>query len=169
MRAGAGVGADVPFSLMMNAAKNGDVLAGLGGIEEASTAAWIGGIGDIVVPAEPMQYHVVMANPGIAVSTKSAYEAIDAIKTGAEEETAEYPLLVNDLELYTLRDYPEAGRLRSVMQEELGADAVLMSGSGPTMIAYYRDGQRAEEGFARMSTICETEELWRTWKTTTGQ
>ena len=79
MEAGAGVGADVPFSLMMNARRNDGTLAGLKGLEEASTAAWIGGIGDIVDPAEPRLYYTVMANPGISVSTRAAYEAIDAI------------------------------------------------------------------------------------------
>jgi 4-diphosphocytidyl-2-C-methyl-D-erythritol kinase len=79
MEAGAGVGADVPFSLMMNARRNDGTLAGLRGLEEASTAAWIGGIGDIVDPAEPKLYYTVMANPGISVSTRAAYEAIDAI------------------------------------------------------------------------------------------
>ena len=71
MEAGAGVGADVPFSLMMNARRNDGTLAGLKGLEEASTAAWIGGIGDIVDPAEPRLYYTVMANPGISVSTRS--------------------------------------------------------------------------------------------------
>lgn len=163
MRAGARVGADVPFSLMMNAARNGDVLAGLEGLDEASTAAWIGGIGDIVEPADPEPWHVVMANPGIAVSTKAAYEAIDAIMAGSTAEPELFPMFINDLESYTLRDYPEAARLKVVMQKELNADIVMMSGSGPTMIAYYKDRGRAEEDFARMLSICENEQTWRTW------
>lgn len=169
MEAGAGVGADVPFSLMMNARRNDGTLAGLRGLEEASTAAWIGGIGDIVDPAEPRMYYTVMANPGISVSTKAAYEAIDAIIGAQGRETDEYPLFVNDLESYTLRDYPEAARLRTVMQEQLDADIVMMSGSGPTMIAYYGDRGRAEKGFARMEKICGSEPGWRTWLTVTGE
>ena len=169
MEAGAGVGADVPFSLMMNARRNDGTLAGLKGLEEASTAAWIGGIGDIVDPAEPRLYYTVMANPGISVSTRAAYEAIDAIIGSQGRETEEYPLFVNDLEGYTLRDYPEAARLRTVMQEQLDADIVMMSGSGPTMVAYYEDRGRAEKGFARMRSICEAEPMWRTWLTVTGE
>ena len=168
MEAGAGVGADVPFSLMMNARRNDGTLAGLRGLEEASTAAWIGGIGDIVDPAEPRLYHIVMANPGISVSTKAAYESIDAVIESQGRETEEYPLFVNDFESCTLRDYPEAARLRTVMQEQLGADIVMMSGSGPTMIAYYDDRSRAEEGFARMEKLCMNEPLWKTWLTITG-
>jgi 4-diphosphocytidyl-2-C-methyl-D-erythritol kinase len=169
MEAGAGVGADVPFSLMMNARRNDGTLAGLRGLAEASTAAWIGGIGDIVDPAEPRLYYTVMANPGISVSTRSAYEAIDAILEGQGRETEEYPLFVNDLESYTLRDYPGAAGLKAVMQEKLDADIVMMSGSGPTMIAYYEDRGRAEKGFARMQEICADKPRWRTWLTVTGE
>ncbi len=169
MEAGAGVGADVPFSLMMNARRNDGTLAGLRGLEEASTAAWIGGIGDIVEPAEPRLYYTVMANPGISVSTRAAYEAIDAIIESQGREKDEYPLFVNDLESYTLRDYPEAAGLKAVMQEQLDADNVMMSGSGPTMIAYYADRSKAEKGFARMQELCGSEPRWRTWLTVTGE
>ena len=170
MEIGAGVGADVPFSLMMNAKRNAAALAGLAGLEEAEVAAWIGGIGDIVDPAEPMRRYVIMANPGIAVSTKAAYEAIDAImeEPGYAVSAEEHPLFVNDLEKYTLRDYPEASHLRSVMSGALSADTVLMSGSGPTMIAYYTDRAQAAEDFARMKELAEKEEHWRVWLTATG-
>ena len=170
MQTGARVGADVPFSLMMNARCNAGVLAGLEGIEEASTAAWTGGIGDIVDPAEPMLRHVILANPGIAVSTKAAYEAIDAVmaEPGYDRVSDDYPLFINDFESYTLRAYPEASRLRALMQKELSADVILMSGSGPTMAAYYTDPELAGEDFARMNDIAEREAGWRVWLTVTG-
>lgn len=169
MRAGSSVGADVPFSLLMNAKKNETLLAGLRGIEEASTAAWMSGIGDIVEPAEPKLFYAVLANPGISVSTRAAYEAIDVILEENDKQTDEFPLFVNDLERYTLRDYPEAARLKAFMQEQLAADIVMMSGSGPTMVAYYTDRRRAEAGFALMKEKCENQPLWRTWFTVTGQ
>ena len=170
MKIGAEVGADVPFSLMMNARRNASELASLTGLEEASTAAWTGGIGDIVEPAEPMNRYVIMANPGIAVSTKAAYEGIDAImaEPGYKGVTDEYPLFVNDLESYTLRDYPQAAQLKAVMQDELDADIVLMSGSGPTMAAYYRDEEKARQDFCRMKELCSQRPGWRTWFSSTG-
>ena len=170
MNIGAEVGADVPFSLMMNARRNASELASLRGLEEASTAAWTGGIGDIVEPAEPMNRYVIMANPGIAVSTKAAYEGIDAImaEPGYKGVTDEYPLFVNDLESYTLRDYPQAAQLKAVMQDELDADIVLMSGSGPTMAAYYRDEGKARQDFCRMKELCSQRPGWRTWFSSTG-
>ena len=177
MDAGAKVGADVPFSLLMNAYRNADKLGQLRGIDEASSAAWMAGIGDIVDPAEPVRYDVIMANPGIAVSTKDAYEAIDSIRgisliqpdaQNQDPKVADRKLFVNDLELYTLSEYPEAAELKSVMENELNADIVLMSGSGPTMAAYYTDAVQAHADFAGMCDIADRHEGWRVWKTRTG-
>ena len=80
----------------------------------------------------------------------------------------EYPLFVNDFESYTLRAYQEAQRLKSLMQKELSADIVLMSGSGPTMAAYYTDQETAGKDFARMRKLAEREAGWRVWLTVTG-
>jgi len=190
MQKGAGVGADVPFSLMMNAASNRETLADLPGIEEASTAAWMTGIGDVVEPCEPLHRYVILANPGIAVSTPDAYRAVDELHAAqdaaqADEHAAqagEYAaqaaqtaaqagevrrgdaLFTNDFEEYTLNAYDEAGALSRAMHEQLSADRILMSGSGPTMVAYYTDRQKAEREFDRF----RTEPGVRKWLTETG-
>ena len=176
MTIGTKVGADVPFSLMMNASLNRQVLAGtdayegLRGLDEAKASAWVSGIGEIVDPADPVPRFVVMANPGIPVSTKAAYEAIDSINAaGNRKPCGEDKLYINDFELYTLRDYPEAARLKAVMDREIGADVVLMSGSGPTMVAYYTDQQKALVGFDRLKEIADRENNWRVWLTRTGE
>ena len=168
MDIGTGVGADVPFSLMMNAKRNADELAGLEGLVEARSAAWVSGIGEIVEPAEPMRRHVIMVNPGIAVSTGAAYEALDSVRRERSPEELEHPMFMNDFEANTLSAYPEAGRLSRLMREELRADTVLMSGSGPTMIGYYEDPAAASCDFDRMKEICVREGSWRAWLTETG-
>ena len=164
MDIGAGVGADVPYSLMMNAKKNEDTLAALAGISEASQAAWMSGIGDVVRPVEPIHRYVIMANPGIAVSTRAAYEAIDALRDYINEEG----LFTNQMEKYTLENYPEAKALKTKMEEKLSADIVLMSGSGPTMVAYYEDGDRARNDYDRMLEEGWLKEPCRAWFTETG-
>lgn len=171
MTMGTAVGADVPFSLMMNAALNAPVISGLKGIEEASPAAWVSGIGEVVDPTEGETRYVIMANPGISVSTAAAYKAIDALQAeaGITDDTDGPPLFINDLEGYTLNEYPEAAYLKSVMQKELDADIVLMSGSGPTMAAYYEDRDKASAGFARMKELSAAREGWRAWLTETGK
>ena len=54
------------------------------------------------------------------------------------------------------------------MQHELRSDIVLMSGSGPTMVAYYEDQEKASVDFARMKELTAKESGWRTWLTVTG-
>ena len=169
MEAGASVGADVPFSLMMNAYRNRDALAGLSGMEEASDAAWMEGIGDIVTPAEPLSYHVILANPGISVSTPEAYKAMDAIGYPKRSDEGRRKLFVNDLEEYAMANYPEIAELKSLMTERLGADEVLMSGSGASVAAYYKDKARADKDFEIMKGIVASETGRGVWLTETGE
>lgn len=163
MDMGKAVGADVPFSIMMNANLNSDTLSGLKGIKESSVAANVSGIGEIVEPAKANHRYVILANPGISVSTKEAYQAIDAL-----QDNSESGLFTNQLEKYTLANYPEAKSIKEAMQEHLRADIVLMSGSGPTMVAYYQDKAVAQDDYERI--LCEgwLKESWRAWLTQTG-
>ena len=48
------------------------------------------------------------------------------------------------------------------------ADIVLMSGSGPTMAAYYEDREKASLDFIRMKELASEHSRWRTWLTATG-
>lgn len=170
MRIGAGVGADVPFSLFMNAYRNRDALRELGGIEEACDAAWTGGIGDIVEAAEPLSYHVLMTNLGICVSSATAYEALDSLGyTGKTNDgRTDKTLFVNDFERYILKEYPETDELKRLMSRELHAENILMSGSGPTMVAYYKDSRQAESDLQIMEGLTAEREGWKAWLTTTG-
>ena len=165
MELGAGVGADVPFSLMMNARKNADIYSELPGIREASIAAEIEGIGEQVRPMEPKPYDVILMNPGIAVSTKEVYEAIDA---GGEVHVVK-DLFFNRMEAYTLTHYPEAAALKQAMQEHLHADHILMSGSGPTMVAYYSSKSRAEKDYEDALSADWFMAEWKIWKTESGE
>ena len=170
MDIGAGIGADVPFSVFMNAHRNREVLAGLGGIEEAADAAMTSGIGDIVVPVESIPAHIILANPGVGVSTREAYEAMDAI--GYTDPASGVPhLFANDMERFTLEKEAKAAELKKFMIDRLGADRVLMSGSGPTMVAYYQDKDegRALRGMEIMSELTSRDDSIRAWLTDTGR
>lgn len=167
MKTGTSVGADVPFSIFMNAYRNREVLSGLKGIEEARDSAWTSGIGDIVEGADPVGGYALMANPGVGVSTRAAYEAMDRI--GYDEGSRrERRLFVNDLEKYTLEERPEAARLKSMMQELPGAEQVLMSGSGPTIVAYYKDKVKAEADREMLAAALQGDERAGLWMTATG-
>ena len=166
MRIGGTFGADVPFSTFMNAYRNRKVLAGLEGIEESSDAAWTAGIGDIVEAAESVPRYIIMANPGTAVLTKAAYKAFDEI--GYTDRESAGKLFVNDMEKYTLKADKKAASLKKFMLERLDADEVLMSGSGPTMVAYYKDIDKAGKGIATIAEMAVTDASIRAWLTDTG-
>ena len=168
MEIGAGFGADVPFSTFMNAYRNRDLLAGLEGIDEARDSAWTAGIGEIVEAAESVPRYVILANPGTAVLTKLAYEAMDAIGY-ADAGTAGRRLFVNDMEKYTLKADKKAATLKNFMLESLDAQEVLMSGSGPTMVAYYEDIDKARRGMASIAEWAAQDISIRAWLTDSGR
>ena len=168
MSIGAEFGADVPFSTFMNAYRNRGVLADLEGIEEASDAAWTAGIGDIVEAAESVPSYVILANPGTAVSTKAAYKAFDEIGY-ADAGNAGRRLFVNDMEKYTLKADRKAAILKSFMEERLDAKELLMSGSGPTMVAYYEDVNKARRGMTALAELIEEDCSIRAWLTDSGR
>ena len=167
MSIGAGFGADVPFSTFMNAYRNRRVLAGLEGLEEASDAAWTYGIGEIIERAESIPRYVIMANPGTAVLTKAAYKAFDEI--GYTDKDSAGKIFVNDMEKYTLKADKKAASLKKLMLERLDAEEVLMSGSGPTMVAYYKDIDKAGKGLATLAELAVSDASIRAWLTDTGK
>ena len=168
MEIGAGFGADVPFSTFMNAYRNRDLLAGLEGIDEARDSAWTAGIGEIVEAAESVPRYVILANPGTAILTKRAYEAMDAIGY-ADAGNAGRRLFVNDMEKYTLKADKKAATLKNFMLESLDAQEVLMSGSGPTMVAYYEDIDKARRGMASIAEWAAQDISIRAWLTDSGR
>ncbi|MFF2484429.1 4-(cytidine 5'-diphospho)-2-C-methyl-D-erythritol kinase [Paenibacillus sp. NPDC058071] len=126
-RLGAELGSDVPFCVT-------------GGTALAT------GRGEQLTPiANPPQCWVVLAKPPINVSTADVYgklraneltahpsasAMISAIERGSFHDICDG--LGNVLENVTLDLYPEVRQLKESMQR-LGADGVLMSGSGPTV------------------------------------
>ena len=104
------------------------------------------GIGENLTPvAVTPDWHVVLVNPGFSVSTKWVYDNF-ALTTGSNpyilgraviyDEICEN--LFNDLESVTLKRYPEIGTIKNSLLG-CGADGVLMSGSGSTVFALFRD------------------------------
>ncbi|MBR0468445.1 MAG: hypothetical protein IJJ16_01920 [Mogibacterium sp.] len=167
MDIGAGIGADVPFSVFMNAYRNRGSLNGLKGLEEARDSAWTRGIGEIVEAADSVPRHVILANPGTSVSTKTAYEAMDAIGY-SDAGRAGQKLFVNDMEKYTLEADHKAAALMDFMRSRLHADELLMSGSGPTIAAYYKDEKNAAADMDIISGLTAEDDTVRAWLTDSG-
>lgn len=143
MERGVKIGADVPYCVMRGTA-----------LSE--------GIGEVLTPLPPMpQCQVLIAKPGISVSTRSVYENlranelrpdqhpdIDAI-VGAIRQGDIYKVgacLGNVLETVTIPAHPVIGQIKDVMMER-GAVGSLMSGSGPTVFGLFTNPKSASSAY----------------------
>ena len=128
---GAQLGSDVPFCVYV-----GTALAT--------------GRGEIIQPIpSPPKCWVILIKPRIGVSTKEIYEALDANQVEHLDiegmlkciDNKDYQgicdRLGNSLEEVTLERYPVVAEIKNKLVQ-FGADAVLMSGSGPTVFALVR-------------------------------
>lgn len=145
------LGADVPYCLMLGTA-----------LSE--------GIGEKLTPlAAAPNCYCLLVKPEAGASTKQIYTEYD---TMAAAETICHPdtdgilaaleqgdyngltsRLCNVLEPVTTKLVPEIATIKETLKD-LGADGVLMSGSGPTVFALYTDkekAQNAEEHFKQTS------------------
>ncbi len=154
------LGADIPFFL-------------------GAGAAWVGGAGGVVRPATLPNFHYVLVNPGFAVSTAWAYEALRKPLTLSEGlatfrarravydgwPTLKKEDLVNDLEAVVEAAHPVVGRIRKDL-ESAGAALARMSGSGPTVFGLFVSGTKSREAAARMKETAARGDLpWRVIRT----
>ena len=147
MERGVSLGADVPYCVM-----RGTVLAE--------------GIGEILTPLPPLpKCCVLIAKPGISVSTKTVYEKldsqeieehpdIDGILEGLEQEDLlkVASSMGNVLETVTIGDYPIIEEIKDVMKET-GALNAMMSGSGPTVFGIFDDRSKAKEAQRKLREL----------------
>jgi 4-diphosphocytidyl-2-C-methyl-D-erythritol kinase len=145
------LGMDVPFFL------RGGVALGTGRGERLAA-----------LPGAPLA--LVLANPGVAVSTAEAYgrvtramytdgtrcdTMIEALRTRRPARVARS--LYNGLEAAVASAHPEIARMRAALVAA-GALGALMSGSGPTVFAVARSFEQARQIRRRM-----TRGSWRCW------
>ena len=146
MERGVKIGADVPYCILRGTA-----------LSE--------GIGEKLTPLPPMpQCRVLIARPGISVSTRSVYENLRADRLRPEQHpdidamTAAIGegdihrvagLLGNVLETVTIPAHPVIGQLKEAMMD-YGAEGALMSGSGPTVFGLFTNPRAAEDAYEDM-------------------
>jgi len=144
MERGLKIGADVPYCIMRGTA-----------LSE--------GIGEILTPLPAAPYcHILIAKPGISVSTKHVYEKlhideiakhpdingiVEAIKEQDLEKMANK--LENVLETVTIKEYPIIEKIKDFMKSR-GALNALMSGSGPTVFGLYDNKEVAMKAYKEL-------------------
>lgn len=130
------LGSDVPFFL------TGGTALGVGRGEEVS-------------PIEQVHCeHLLLVNPGFAVSTRDAYEKLSRLTTSEAASIIPFALLAakgisglplvarNDLEEPVLAAYPEIAEVKRRLMS-LGARHALMSGSGATVFGVFDNSEMA--------------------------
>lgn len=143
MKRGVTLGADIPYCLLRGTA-----------LSE--------GIGEELTALSPMpQCQVLIAKPGVSVSTKTVYKALDEMELGPEQHPdidgmirairsqdlmAVAGKFGNVLELVTGQRYPVIGQLKEAMKEQ-GAINAMMSGSGPTVFGLFTNPRAAQETY----------------------
>ncbi len=153
---GVKIGADVPYCIM-----RGTALAE--GIGEKLTK----------LPPAPNCY-VLIAKPGISVSTKFVYENLHAnelkyhpdvdgmmeqMKAGNLQGMAQK--MGNVLETVTIKEYPVIEDIKNAMKEN-GAINAMMSGSGPTVFGLFETEEAAKQAYGVLEQNPEVKKLYIT-------
>ena len=156
MKRGAALGADIPYCIL-----RGTALAE--------------GIGDrlSILPDLPACY-VVLAKPGVHVSTKFVYtnlhlddtivhpdidRQIRAIEAGDLKEMC--AAMGNVLESVTIPAFPVIEKIKQKLLS-FGALGAMMSGSGPTVFALFDEEEKAQAASAELRSGGEARQVWMT-------
>lgn len=121
------------------------------------------GIGEIITPLEPFKDKIiVLVKPSFGVSTKEVYKNFDMekVKKHPETEALINAMAQDDLKYvaYNMRNLLENVTLKKHkilinLKEEMnkyGAINSMMSGSGPTVFAFFDDMLKAQKCFEKM-------------------
>lgn len=156
---GAKLGSDIPFCLMAQSKSNKDLPENIRYSNIASTCARARGTGTELSKVRPLKSNILVVTPRLSVSTRTVFTGIDectisdrpnndklcrALRYG--DKNTVYSEMINVLEEFTLKEYPEVAELKRFMIETCeGARKVLMSGSGPTVFAIFDSESQAKK------------------------
>ena len=121
------------------------------------------GIGEVLTPLKPFKNHIiVLVKPPFGVSTKEVYKNFDLGRVKNHPETDKVITYMNEDNLYevaknmknllenvTLKKHKVISSIKSEM-ESLGAIKAMMSGSGPTVFAFFDDMMKAQRCYDEM-------------------
>lgn len=151
---GAGLGADVPYCV-------------IGGTALAE------GIGEKLKKLPPVpDCHILIAKPGISVSTKIVYENLDVPGlsshpdiTGMISAIENQDLkgitgrMENVLETVTIPRYPVIDEIKEFLLKQ-GAENALMSGSGPTVFGIFASEEKAQRALFNLRSFEDVKQAY---------
>ncbi len=122
--------------------------------------AWVEGIGEKVEVIKGFpEVYFLLVKPEFSLSSREVYQSYtlasdltlepkEVILTRLFEKNWEQ-ILKNDLEKVAFARHPELERLKSALKS-LGAEGVVMSGSGPTLVGVFSEPSRARKAEERI-------------------
>ena len=171
-RTGARLGSDVPFCVMGQAAENAALKESFADDPLACHCALATGRGTELKPLQGLKSHLVLSKPPISVSTAEVYKGIDSIEITERPDTAEMikglssgdlklvqKNMVNVLEKFTLKQYPIVVYTKNNIQSACDTQAVLMSGSGPSVFGLCSSLEKSKAACEELSKI-NKESFW---------
>lgn len=144
------LGSDVPFCLMG---------------QEGQFCALAEGTGTLLTPVTPLRAWILLSKPSVSVPTKQVYEHLKLAQADHPDveqvirglSTHHWPLVRNNmknvLEPPAMELYPAIRQTKEVMEAQRLADAVLMSGSGPTVFGVYLNRKKAQRAYHKMKQL----------------
>ena len=171
-RTGARLGSDVPFCVMGQAAENAALKESFADDPLACHCALATGRGTELKPLQGLKSHLVLSKPPISVSTAEVYKGIDSIEITERPDAAEMikglasgdlklvqKNMVNVLEKFTLKQYPIVVYTKNNIQSACDTQAVLMSGSGPSVFGLCSSLEKSKAACEELSKI-NKESFW---------
>lgn len=171
-RTGARLGSDVPFCVMGQATENAALKESFADDPLACHCALATGRGTELKPLQGLKSHLVLSKPPISVSTAEVYKGIDSIEITERPDTAEMikglasgdlklvqKNMVNVLEKFTLKQYPIVVYTKNNIQSACDTQAVLMSGSGPSVFGLCSSLEKSKAACEELSKI-NKESFW---------
>lgn len=156
MERGLTLGADVPYCILRR-------------------TALAEGIGETLTPLLPMpECHILVAKPGISVSTRAVYEKLDAGAIKERERPDIDGILLglqkgdlrmiagcagNVLESVTIGDYPVIAQIKDTINNA-GALCAVMSGSGPSVFGIFENQADAKRAARELLTLGTVRQAW---------
>jgi 4-diphosphocytidyl-2-C-methyl-D-erythritol kinase len=156
MELGSRIGADVPFCILGQAALNRK----LGFAESGAACALAEGVGEKLTALPSLRGFVILLKPAVSVSTAAVYAGLDlsAIERRPDTDGLVAGLrtgdcgkirknMINVLEIPVLKEYPEIADAKERLSADGNAECALMSGSGSSVFAWYRNRTACEAAF----------------------
>lgn len=131
------------------------------------------GVGEIITPLKPFKNRIlVLVKPPFGVSTKEVYKKFDLSKVynhpdvdgiikamKNDKDKLVYVKMKNLLENVTSGKYKEISEIKSQAMKN-DAQGTIMSGSGPTVFAFFDDMMKAQKFYDKMA--CKYKEIYLT-------